>query len=369
MPEQPFSTPVYEQTPISRRTVLAAGLAAGVALVTEACGSSSDPSLPELPENPDLTHDRLANASDEQLQKLGVREIEYGTRFDDLMVFTHMPVDEASAHEQADEIAGKLKEFAENGVKPYLLFEPTGPDETPLDLTKLPTGPFQTLLDRLKQEGVTGEQMGTVVVCPEANEPLWKDGNVDPENFKHNVTRLGGAVKSVFPEAKLGILLNSTSYTPDWQGSKAASALLPYVEGLKGIDELCFQGFPWSNDTVDPLKFLDAQTAITLAKHLGGPEKVALRFNTGTYNTQINPDTHENVSMDLGQRAQILDGIVNEVTEAKHAGYEVTLQIFNENKAKEEADWSYDATDKSAAVLKYCLDKARKQGVRTTVYG
>jgi hypothetical protein len=380
MHEQPILAQIADET-ASRRALLKTAFGVGVTMLLTGCGApesgpapsqteaSGEPSAEPTAEPTHNTEHDLSGSDDEQLQLLAKREKALGHEFSELMVFLPMPTDEASAVEHAAETADRLKEFAAKGVSPYLVIEP-GND---MDLHKLPAGAFATFLTRLKSHGITGEQMGTVVVCPEPNEPLWKDSVVDPELFKHNVTTLDGHIKHVFPEAKLGILLNSTTDDKDWNGDKSAAALLPYVDGLRGIDELCFQGNSWCNDTpTDPHKFLNADVAMALADRLGGPKKVALRLETGTYATQINPDDPTGATtatMNATERKEVLTGALEEVKKVVAQGYDTTLQIFGENKAEVEADWSYDRSAADTAALKGTLDAANKAGIHTTIYG
>jgi hypothetical protein len=369
---------------VSRRALLKTGLGIGVTMLVNGCSTPDSSPAPAHAEASGAApaesgasteapstkpeHD-LASSSDEQLQLLGKREKALGHDFSELMVFLPMPTDEASAAERASETAGKLKEFASRGVKPYLVIEPNDPEGNPLDLKHLPTSAFGNFLDGLKKEGITGEQMGTVVVCPEPNEPIWKDGVVDADMYKKNVNALNNKVKKTFPEAKTGILLNSTSYDQDWNGDKSAGALLKYVDGLHDIDEVCLQGFPWSNDTLEPTEFLNANVALALGARLGGPSKVGIRFNTGSYATQINPDTHKTAKMNIKQRTDALVGIMKQAVAVKGQGYDTTLQIFGENKAQKEADWSYDQSAEATNLLKQFVQAADKNDIHATIYG
>lgn len=366
-PEQPLqiTPPIAENPLVSRRSVLGLGIALGVAALTEGCGDS--PTTPESADPNVIASSEAASPSDDPAPEQERNDKQ------EQMFFLHMPTDTESAKAQAAETAATLKDLAQSGSKPYIVMEPSSPSGDKLDLRKLPVGAFASFLKGLKEAGVSDDQLGTLVVCPEPNEPIWGKGGMDPELYKHNVTSLGAQLKHVFPDAKLGILLNSTSYADaDWSGAdKSAAAITQYTDGLQGVDELCFQGNAWSNDTPKDLRnYLNADVAMAAAASLGGPKTVALRFETATYATQVNPDTQAAETMDAGTRRQVLAQALAEVRKAKDAGYDATLQVFAENKAAtdEQTDWSYDRSPEDADTLKTTLDAAQKAGIRTVVF-
>ncbi|HSW99156.1 MAG TPA: hypothetical protein VLF71_04935 [Candidatus Saccharimonadales bacterium] len=342
----------------SRRALLAAGVGVAAGLLLEACtGGAGNPAATgsEAPH-----HDASPSAS-----AAATPEAKRGSEFGDTMVFVDMPATAEAARNQADGVAAQLRAIAASGRKPFVVMEPNS-----VDLHNVSADPFKALFAALKENNIDHKTIGTWAPFPEANIPQWgEDKTTDPDLFRRNFGTFSDALKGAFPEARTSVLLNSTSYlNGDWGNpSKAASALLPYVQGT-GADELCFQGFPWCNDTTDPAKFANPEVAITVAASMGGPGKVGVRLNTGTYSQQTNPDTGAIDRMTDDQRAATLEGELQTAKALKQAGYDTTLQVFAQNKFPAEADWSYPAGSQINQTLNNVLDEATAAGINTAVF-
>ena len=373
--------PVDEVDYVRRGLVVAAAI--GVGLVATGCSggggsseatprpSGNDDEASQGPKGPSVAiHEGLSASTDPQLRLMATHERELGRGFPEMMIFIGMP-SKASIAEQAAKDAARLREMAKFNIKPYVVFEPESTDTGDLiDLHHMPTGTIQAYFAELKRLGVTDAQMGTWAPLPEANIPAWAGEITDPALFRSNFTAIGQALRGVFPDAGLSLLLNWKTYRHgDWgQPSANAEDLLAYATGLDvRVDEFCLQGFAWGNDTVDPKQFLNRSLATTVAARLGSSSRAAkIRLNTGTYSTQHNPDTGGVDKLTVAQRRQIMDGILEEATWAHRAGFDVTVNVFGQDKAKDEADWSYGGA--AAPVLKDFMDKADAEGLHTMLF-
>jgi hypothetical protein len=248
----------------------------------------------------------------------------------------------------------ELKAMREGGVTPLVIVEPTT-EWGLIDFTEFNTGFYdQWIKDyfaSMKQSGMTDETMGIWVPFPEANLPYWNRKNATPKDFAQIVNRYLTIYKTEFPEAKASILLNSATYESDdfdWERGDYTS-LLPYVSDIKPklVDSFGLQGFPWSppatregNGIFDAREFLNHQLALEAARKLQVRE---IWFNTGTYVTKYAQDEEKRVVISAAKRKDVSFGIINEVTRAKAAGYDVWVNVFAEDKSKvaEATDWSY----------------------------
>lgn len=270
-----------------------------------------------------------------------------------LMIFTDMPKDSKIAKENAINMAKTLGEFKKYEIKPIVVVEPVS-EWGSIDFEEFGTGFYNDWIDdyfkELKAQGITDEMMGTWVPFPEANLPYWNHNNATPEDFSKIVNIYIGTLKEYFPNAKASVLLNSATYESDdfnWINGEYVS-LNSYVEGIEDglIDSFGIQGFPWvssANDMesriYDAREFVNSPLAIEAANTLDVKE---IWFNTGTFSSKYN-NTENKVSVSAQERKLILDGIFKEAEKIKNEGFNISVNIFAQDKsAMEEAtNWSY----------------------------
>jgi hypothetical protein len=290
------------------------------------------------------------------------------------MFFRDMPATVAAAQEKAQQTARLLAEYARQGIKPLVVFEPEG-----LDLRTFDKQAFEHYFATLKSQGITDKDMGTWMPLPEPNIPAWGSpmddfGNTDPALFVKNFTIVAKALKNAFPAARTAVLLDSATY-PSYdanyvKGSYDKGKLLKYVDGIQRrlVDDVGLQGFPWGEKGGElrnnPAKFLDADLAIAIAKRL---EVGKVWLNTGTFSSMHDWNPAMQVSVPNTQRGQILDGIAAQARQVQKAGFAVTVNIFAENKSETEANWSY-ADDASWQLFRNFADRTKGKGIGLALF-
>lgn len=274
-----------------------------------------------------------------------------GAVVDQLMIFAAMPRTMEEAVSFARYIGDSLRLFAAHHIPPLVLFEPSMADD--FKLSTVHQGQYDDVLrayyKSLHSQGISEDQMGTWVLFPEANTPIWR--TTRPSDFVANVTHVGKLQKEIFPESKLSILLGSQTY-PDhdigWTHGEFRS-LAPYVTTLpKGlIDSFGYQGFPSASERnaphqyrqFDARDFLPVDLALEAAKLLD-VQKVWV--NSGTFSTMYAGQPGE-VRVDVATRRDILDGILTQAKALQAGDLSVSVNIFAEDKSfvNEKVDWSY----------------------------
>lgn len=344
---------------------------------TRSGSTSQTPPMSSKPAPKDetpLIHFGLLQSTDPQLRLLAQYERRLGRGFNSKMFFRDMPATVTAAQQKAAEIAPVLAEYAKQGIKPLVIFEPEG-----LDLRRLDKRVYEQYFKTLKSRGITDKAMGTWVPLPEPNIPEWGNpvndkGLTDPALFVKNFTMVAQALKGSFPTAKAAVLLDSATY-PNFDvnyrwGSYEKIRLLKYVEGFKPglVDEFGLQGFPWGEKggrlKYDPGRFIDADLAIAAAKRLA-VKRVWL--NTGTFSRMYEWDPALRVSVSNSQRARILEGIAVQARQVQQAGFAATVNIFAENKSATEANWSY-ADAASWNMFQNFVDRMESTGIDFTVF-
>ena len=346
---------------------------------------SAEPSLPKDCSNGRPAHPDLATSNEPSLAKLAEYEsVCRGNVVDQLMLFAAMPSTPEEAGQLAQHTASQLQAFATANISPLVVFEPSLSD--PSVLKTIQTGAYDDALKAyfaaLKNAGITDQQMGTWVLFPEANTPLWD--TTSPSLFTQNVTKIAHIQKDVFPGSKASIMLNSRTYPSDdtsWNHGELKD-LSPYVASLpKGlIDSFGYQGFPFlspanSPDHIEQLKtadFLPRRLAISAAKQLGVHD---IWFNTGTFARRYTDDPATEVTLSPAQRQTILDDILAEAKATKEAGFSLSVNLFAADKStdSEHTDWSYwqpgqMASSKGAAMFDTFVRKLRQSSIDFSLY-
>jgi hypothetical protein len=318
----------------------------------------------------------LATSPVPELRKLAEYEQVCGAAVvSKLSIFVQTPTTAAQAAASAAEVAGTLKTFAGAGVAPLVFMEPTDPDGKAINLNSLAAGSFDSVLDAyfaaLQAAGVTSAAMGTWVMMPEGNLPVWT--TTDPAIYTQDVIRTASAMKRQFPQSRSALMLDSKSYRPgETWGQGRYSSLLPYVQNIpKGlIDSFGIQGFPWTaqanqppSTAYDPNTFLRGDLAVEAARSLGIS---SIWFNTGTFSRMYTNQPAATVTVAASVRQTMLRGIVQQAGNVRQQGFTVAIHLFSENKSGtgEATDWSYwsgptHVPNDSAVFSTFTTDAAR----------
>lgn len=327
----------------------------------------------------------LNKSHNAQLRKLAEYEtVCKGEVTDTLMTFAAMPTSETEATQLAQAMAQTLKLLNAQRIGPLVVFEPT--TKSPTVLNDIATGKYDSALEHyytsLQQQGITDEQMGTWVLLPEANTPIWNITN--PDTFSTNVTKLASMQKRYYPQSKATIMLNSYTYPDndsDWAHG-TPSSLQPYVQNIpKGLlDSIGLQGFPYappansgsSDSLLAASDFLPSSLAIEAADTLGVSQ---VWLNTGTFKRAYANDPRAQVRLSASDRGQILGDIAKEAKAIQNHSLSVSVNLFAADKSQEpeHTDWSYWPTGKAnssqdTATFKAFLQQLRAQQSGFSLY-
>ena len=295
----------------------------------------------------------LATSSNLILRKLAeYEEVCGGKVVDELMIFASMPQTPSEATSLAEDMAVSLKEFSFHNISPLVLFEPSLTNRVDLSIFSSETyaGVLHAYYATLKSLDISNEEMGTWVLFPEANTPVW--GTTEPATFIANVTKVGSLQKATFPYSKISILLNGRSYPShdrSWSHGELKS-LAPYVTGLPTglIDRFGYQGFPSAAEAdavhqyqqFDAHDFMPAHLALEATKLLKVKE---IWLNTGTFGRMYADQPTGEVHVDSAERRKTLETILHQAEELAARKLTVSINIFAQDKSLlgEHADWSY----------------------------
>lgn len=304
-----------------------------------------------------------------------------------LMTFIDMPNSPIIAGRKAVTLAEELKTLHELGITPIVIVEPVT-EWGLIEFEEFGEGFYNGWLEeffaRLINEGVTQEMMGVWVPFPEANLPYWNKAQDNPAQFGINVNLYAKILRKYYPQTEISVLLNSVSYqSTDFNWEKGVyDSLIPYLETLdKGlVSSFGIQGFPWRSPKsqevplyiYDPVEFISPNIAIEAADYLGVKK---IWINTGTFRAKFASDPDELVVESASTRKTILDEILTQAKGMKAKGYDVSINLFAENKVEttEATDWSYwgentDEVDAHTSILKSFLHSAAKEDIEVYVF-
>lgn len=314
----------------------------------------------------------LAQASTPELRSLSRYEtVCKGAAFQRSSFFVPFPGTVTDARTSAEAVAQKLHEYACFGIRPVVFLEPSN-EQGAVNLQAIGNGTYNDVLTSyyatLKAAGITDSMMGTWVIIPEANLPVWS--SLQPEVFGAAYRTIAQHQKAAFPSSQTSLLLDSESYTTSSWGTGRYVSLVPYVRAIpKGlIDSVGLQGFPWAspanqtdNSLFSPAVYLRTDELRQLAEAVGTRK---VWFNTGTFATAYTSNQAQMVHVAGAQRQQMLDGVMAEARTMKASGYSVSIHLFAQDKAAtcEAIDWSYRSPD-DMAVLRTFVSDATNAGV------
>ena len=325
------------------------------------------------------SHGGLASSGSAQLRALAAFEKAcVSSVANTASFFAPTPTNAAQAQSYAADIVAQLRAFSANGISPLIFLEPTSEGNI-IDFNQYAAGAFTPVLNSyfkaIKAAGISDDQMGLWVSFPEGNIPVWT--SVDPSVYATNVTITMQAMKSVFPAAKAGLLLDSVSYPSagSWSGGRQVS-LLPYVRNIpKGlINSFGLQGFPWAppaNEagpaSFDPQTYLRIDEAKEAARTLGISE---IWMNTGTFSKSYANNSARMVLVSATERQRMLDGVIVQAQALKRDGFTVAVHLFSENKTNvnEAIDWSYWQDSQNSAVFKTFAHDAQSSGIPLWIF-
>ena len=315
--------------------------------------------------------------SDLSLQELA----KYGKNYNNggisrTMKFTDVPDTSQGAQSQAIKMAGTLRQFASDGISPLIIMEPVSDSSgNPINFSAYRNGAYDSILSTyfqtLKSQGIDDSTMGMWVYFPEANLPQW--GPVDQADFAPNVTRTVQLQKQYFPNSQSSIMLDAESYpagSTSWSSGSYVS-LAPFINGIPSglIDSFGLQGFPWvpaanvsgQASSLNPAVYLNSSLAVAAAKQLGAAQ---IWLNTGTFAAAYTNNSSQTVTMTDAQRQSILNGVLQQATNLKLAGFTVAVNLFSEDKSatSEAEDLSYQSPD-AQAVLKNFAAQLQAAGI------
>jgi hypothetical protein len=305
----------------------------------------------------------LAHSANPQLRKLAqYDQLCNGAAFAKSSFFLPTPTTDSQALAYAHEASSSLKQYAAYGIRPLVFLEPASSGGN-IDLIRYAKGDYDEYIDKyfsaIKTYGVTDSMMGTWVILPEGNIPVWS--TIDPGVFSSVVSRTIRSQKKYFPGSRSSILLDGKTSASWGQGSYVS--LLPYVKNIpKGlVDSFGLQGFPWASpanqpwdNLYDPKAYLPVNLADEAARNLKVND---IWINTGTFEYMYTNNPSQKVAVRPSERQHMLDGVLAQARSLKAKGYGVSIHLFSEDKsaASEATDWSYWHTspgkDSNAGVL------------------
>lgn len=301
-------------------------------------------------------HPGLATAKSSQLQKLSQYEkVCRSGIIDRLSFFTSLPTSELDAKNSALDVARQLSEFGNLNINALVFLEPIN-DNGLVDLSKLQSGTYDAALNvyfsTLKSAGISDEAMGTWVLLPEGNLPVWS--SLDPVVFGESVTKIASFQKSYFPLSKVSILLDSKTYTSvdSWEDGQPVS-LLPYVQHIPAgvLDSIGLQGFPWSPPANldqatngEPSDYLRTDLLAEVAASYGTQN---VWLNTGTFSTTYAGQAQAEVTISPSRRLELLRAVIAQAKALQAQNMNVSIHLFAEDKSRvaEATNWSYWQTD------------------------
>lgn len=295
----------------------------------------------------------LGNAASTSLRKLNLyQQACRSEATNTMMIFISMPSTAAQAKQYAAENAATLKEFGKYNIRPLVIVEPSDHEGQLLNFELFANGTYTPVIDayfaELKALGLTDKELGIWTPFPEANLPYWN--NNQAKFFAPAVTKHLQAARKYFPTIATSVLLNSATYEStdfEWQNGDYTS-LTQYVKDIPDglVTYAGLQGFPWIARDVNggvifnAAEFINPDLLSEMADELATKK---VWFNTGTFGSKYTLDSTQTKHVTPSQRKEILMTIKDQSLLLQKKGYEVSVNIFAQDKSREaeETDWSY----------------------------
>ena len=270
-------------------------------------------------------------------------------------------------------MASTLKETASFGISPIVIVEPVNAGGSVLSFADIAAGKYDAALEKyfseLKNQNVSETALGIWTPLSEPNVNEWGAKNNNPQDFVAAFNRFAAIFKKNFAGGQLSVLLDNYSYDAK-AGEFNAVPLVPYLTGLEKqyISSFVLQGFPWPEKGVQysASDFLNRDIALSAAQNLGVK---SIWFNTGTF-ASGRDDYGNIITMSVSERQTILNGILDQANQLKSLGYQITVNLFAQDKSQtqEGIDWSYLKDSQSRQILCDFISRARSLGIALSLY-
>ncbi len=270
-----------------------------------------------------------------------------------LMFFVPTPSEYTSTLEISYELFSNISAFSKHNIRPLIVMEPTFYYGTLMSFQELKTGKFNKwinfLFERLTLMNISEDELGTIVLMPEVNTPLWNYDGASKQDVGLIVNNYSSQILKNYPKAKLTLMLNNLTFDPgdeNWENPTNS----PFTEYTKLITpntlySVGLQAFPMigpkNNSKLnikDPDEYLNIVNIEELAQALNVK---SIWFNTGSFVSKyLNPQKRQLIDAN-----QVIDQVKKTSTIAyqlKRKGYEMNINYFLEDKSKtkEETNWS-----------------------------
>lgn len=271
----------------------------------------------------------------------------------ELMIFLPTPTSLDSALEISVDLFDNAKTFAKHGITPLVVMEPSDIEGNLISFRQLANGKYNHWISKmfanLIKLGTTASELGTIVLLPEANTPIWNFAGTKDSDFSVIFNNIAGSIKNQYPTAKLSLMLNSSSYTPndtEWDNPLNKS-YLDYTRGIKQgyLNSVGLQGFPYiSKRTKKLFKINEPKNYLPVDKIAEVANFFNLKriwINTGSFVEKYNsPNEKQTIStaelLWQTQRTAELAGNLQQ------KGYNVSVNYFLADKLNlgEQTNWS-----------------------------
>jgi hypothetical protein len=257
-----------------------------------------------------------------------------------------------------DEHSKIIKLSQSLGLKPLVILEPSDGMSYP----KIARGDYnqqiQTYFEGLRSAGISSEELGDLVICPEPVVGGWPNATAD--NYADCVAIFAGNIRKIYPDAHLSVLLDTSSeelgsllkqYRQDPQNSALAKLSRMQLSSV-GIQAFANTQIIRNSNTDF---YFDPQQVRELCDAIGN---YRIWLNTGI----TVQDKNLGVIYGNSQQAAVASSIFNKLQNLKDGGTNVSyVNLFLENKtAKEKRSF---AISPDGSAIKVILKKSNVSGV------
>jgi hypothetical protein len=336
--------------------------------------------------NPPCSNTKPTNLNgqkDPNLKKLALYQITCNSKVaSELMIFTVTPTTQEFAISQSIYLYQQIKAFSIVGVKPLIIMEPSDENGELLSFRQLKNGRYnshiKTLFANMRRLGLNSDELGTVVLLPEANTPLWNFDGTNPADFGFIFNQIAAQIKSELPDAKLSLMLNSFSYAntdTEWD-EPLDKSFLDYTRNIQRnyIYSVGIQGFGWISKRSQPnqIQLLNTQDYLKLEKveelaNFFGTKNIWI--NTGTFGQKYtNPNDKQLISPT--QRESQNNQLFELVRNSQNKGFRYTINSFLGDKlnTSEQTDFSLIKTLAERNAFRNFVRQANANNVELSIF-